>query len=307
VNQAIWKFTGTSFGLSIALSVGVGLSGGHQSRLVGLGVVSMFVPTLGVIVAQDRTDLRGFDWRRLPARYIPIALLLIPVTLHVAMLCRLALAGPIPWLQWLTPAADGLYHTPASRGWGALTAQGLVFRLMLIAAVGVAVVSALAVFEEIGWRAWLLPRLARQFGARRAVVITALIWALWHVPFALSGIQHVDGMSPLRLAFALPFGIAAAGLVIGWLWLRTESVWIVALAHGALNNCGQYAFKFMEDFTVPPPESVLLAGSAALYPLGAVLLTLGAPRLGKDSLQQPPDFRSPPYARAKDGAAETGW
>jgi hypothetical protein len=113
-------------------------------------------------------------------------------------------------------------------------------------------------------------------------------------------------MSPLRLAFAIPFGIAAAGLVMGWLWLRTGSVWIVALAHGALNNWGQYAFKFMEDFTVPPPEAVLAAGSVALYLLGAVLLTFGAPRLGKDSLQRPRDFRSPPYDRARGRVAETG-
>jgi membrane protease YdiL (CAAX protease family) len=33
----------------------------------------------------------------------------------------------------------------------------------------------------------------------------------------------------------------AAGLIIGWLWLRTESIWLAAIAHGAMNNWGQYA------------------------------------------------------------------
>ena len=28
--------------------------------------------------------------------------------------------------EWLTPRADGLYHTPASRGSGELTMKGLV-------------------------------------------------------------------------------------------------------------------------------------------------------------------------------------
>jgi hypothetical protein len=62
--------------------------------------------------------------------------------------------------------------------------------------------------------------------ARRAVVLTAVIWALWHVPFQLSGIQHIDGVSPVRLAVGFPLGIVAAGLVLGWLWLHTESVWL---------------------------------------------------------------------------------
>lgn len=35
--------------------------------------------------------------------------------------------------------------------------------------------------------------------------------------------------------------------MIGRLWVRTESLWIAALTHGALNNWGQYAFKFMDD------------------------------------------------------------
>jgi hypothetical protein len=170
-----------------------------------------------------------------------------------------------------------------------VTAQGLIIRVALNAAVGVAVVSTLAVFEELGWRAWLLPRLALRFGSRRGVVLTALIWGLWHVPFALAGIQHIDGMSPLRLAVGLPFGIIAAGIVIGWLWLKTESVWIVAIAHGALNNWGQYAFKFMQDFTVPPPAVVLATGSVALYVVGAALLAFGVPQFETRSLQQPPN------------------
>ena len=84
------------------------------------------------------------------------------------------------------------------------------------------VVSFLAFFEEVGWRAWLLPRLANRMNSRRAVVVTAIIWALWHVPFELSGTLHIDGVSPMRVALTVPFGTTAAGLILGWLWLRTE-------------------------------------------------------------------------------------
>ncbi len=110
-------------------------------------------------------------------------------------------------------------------------------------------------------------------GARRAVVVTAIIWGLWHVPFQLSGIQHIDGVSPMTLALTLPLGIMAAGLILGWLWLRTESIWLVAVAHGALNNWGQYAFKYMKDTdTAGTDLAVLGAGFLALFVVGSFLL-----------------------------------
>jgi membrane protease YdiL (CAAX protease family) len=105
---------------------------------------------------------------------------------------------------------------------------------------GVAIISLLAFFEEIGWRAWLLPRLIGRIGARRAVIATSVVWAFWHTLFHLLGITHIGGVSTLRLALSMQVGIFATGLIPGWLWLRTESIWLVAIAHGALNNRGQY-------------------------------------------------------------------
>ena len=62
------------------------------------------------------------------------------------------------------------------------------------------------------------------------------------------------GVSPVRLALSIPLGIAATGLILGWLWLRTESIWLVAIAHGASNSWGQYAFRYMQDSGTPDRE-----------------------------------------------------
>jgi membrane protease YdiL (CAAX protease family) len=134
-------------------------------------------------------------------------------------------------------------------------------------------VSFLVFFEEVGWRAWLLPRLVNRMDARRAVVLTAIVWAFWHIPFELSGILHIGGVSPLKLAVTIPFGTMAGGLILGWLWLRTESIWLVAIAHGALNNWGQYVFKYMKESATPDADLLLLsAGSLALVAVGVFLL-----------------------------------
>jgi membrane protease YdiL (CAAX protease family) len=129
--------------------------------------------------------------------------------------------GGLHWQDWLSPQSDGLYHTPQSRAWGNVTISGLVVHIAINALVGLAVVSFMAFFEEIGWRAWLLPRLRGRLGARRAVVAVAVLWALWHVPFELSGILHIEGVSPIKLALVMPTGTMAAGLILGWLWMRT--------------------------------------------------------------------------------------
>jgi membrane protease YdiL (CAAX protease family) len=273
MSRAVVAFIAVVYALAVAFSLLVGLSGGYQSAFAGIGFATMFVPTIAVILVHSMTHgTLLIDWSRFPVRFLPLALFLIPVTLHAGMLAVMTAAGPLPWARWLTPEADGLYHSPDTQGWGVLTAQSLIARMLLNAAVGIVVVSALALFEEIGWRGWLLPQFMRRMSARRAIVVTAMVWALWHVPFGLSGIQHIDGVSPARVAILIPFGTVAAGLVIGWLWVRTESIWIAAVAHGALNNWGQYAFKFMDDFTVPDQTVVLAAGFVALYGLGTVLL-----------------------------------
>lgn len=273
--SAILVFVVACYGLSIALSLVIGLTGGHESSLISLAYLSMFLPAAGVVfVSATRNEPPRIHWTSFPMKYVPIALFLIPGLLHAVMLPAVAkLGGGLRWQDWLTPHADGLYHVPASRGWGTLTIQGLVGHILVNAIAGLLIVSFLAFFEEIGWRAWLLPRLADRIGDRWGVVSTSVIWAIWHVPFQLSGIQHIDGVSPVRLALSVPLGIVATGLILGWLWLRTESIWIVAIAHGASNNWGQYAFKYIQDSGAPDREMIALnIGSLALLFVGLILL-----------------------------------
>jgi uncharacterized protein len=274
-SRGILAFIGIACALSVALSLLIGLTGGHESALIPLSYLSMFLPAIAVLfVTLVMNEPPRIRWNSFPIRFLPVALFLIPGVLHSVMLpLTRRIEGGLQWQNWLTQEPDGLYHAPASRGWGALTIQGLVTHIVLNAVIGLTVVTFLALFEEVGWRAWLLPRLVSRMGARRAVVSTSIVWALWHVPFQLSGIQHVDGVSPLALSLAVVPGTMAAGLILGWLWLYTESIWLVAIAHGASNNWGQYAFKYIKDSGAPDTDmAVLRAGSLALLSVGVLLL-----------------------------------
>lgn len=286
-SKAVAAFVVAAFSLSALLSLVVGLTGGYRSPLIGLQFLSMFIPALAVVIVRPKFGPGGAHWRRLPWRFVPLAVLMLPVVMHAAMLpVIVAYEGGLPWQDWLTPQADGLFHSSNDRGWSVMTTGGLVRRVALNAVVGVVVVSALAVFEETGWRAWLLPRVMQIMSGPRAVVLTSAIWAAWHIPFQLSGVQHIDGVSPVRLALTMPFGIFGTGLVIGWLWLRTESIWIVSLAHGALNNWGQYALKYMQ-FVEAPDSVVGAAGFIGVLALGTLLLLRYTPKAGTRGSEAP--------------------
>lgn len=272
--RPIVVFVSIAYSLAIALSLLIGLTGGYRSRWIALGYLSMLIPAVSALAtnAVVRDEQRPIDWGRLPWRYLPMALFLMPLVMHAAMLPTALALGRLHWQGWLTPLADGLYHPPAERGWGVLTPAGLADRIALNAITGMIVVSTLALFEEIGWRAWLLPRLSARTGTRRAVVVCSMIWAIWHVPYTLAGILHLDGVPLEWTAVVAPVGIFGSGLVIGWLWLRTKSIWIAAGAHGALNDWGQYAFKFMSGPGQPSDIIVLASGGLALIAVGAILV-----------------------------------
>jgi len=241
-------FLGVAFGGSILLSLVIGLSGGHRSPLIGLAPLSMFVPALGVLAARITSGVSlGMDGMRLPWRWLPAALLLLPLAIHaVALPGVFVLEGKLPWVPGPAP------------GWGRIAVNALA---------GLLIVSFLAFFEEIGWRAFMLPRLADRLGARRGAVASAMIWALWHIPYALSGVLHVDNVSPLALALVHPLGTFGAGLFLAFLWFKTGSLVLVSLAHGAFNNWGQYAFKFMK--TSGEHDLTLLAlVAAAVFAVG---------------------------------------
>lgn len=103
----------------------------------------------------------------------------------------------------------------------------------------------LSLGEELGWRGYLLPRLLT-LGRTRALLVTGLVWAAWHLPLIyLTPLYHAGGnrwlVVPLFVAT-----IVAASFVFGYLRLWTGSTWPAALAHSAHNG----AWGTLAAFTV---------------------------------------------------------
>jgi membrane protease YdiL (CAAX protease family) len=244
-------FITITFSLSILLSLFIGLTAGHESKFIWLQFASMPIPAMAVLIMTNlfNAPVKEIKWSKLPLYWLALALLLMPVTIHIICLPLIKFLnnGTFPWQPWLKTKEEGLYISPGNFGWGALTSNELVLKIFINAITGIVIVSALAFLEEIGWRGWMLPRLIKQFNVKKGILVGSLVWALWHVPFILSGILYLKAVPAYLMALINPFGIFGAGLVISWLWTKTKSIWIVSIAHGALNNWGQYAFKYMQD------------------------------------------------------------
>lgn len=87
--------------------------------------------------------------------------------------------------------------------------------------------------EELGWRGYALPRLARLLGLGTASVLLGAIWALWHLPLFFMPGSGSDGQSfPIYLLF-----VTAVSVAMAWLYWRTGgSLLLVMLMHASVNN-----------------------------------------------------------------------
>ena len=86
------------------------------------------------------------------------------------------------------------------------------------------------VFEELGWRGFLLPRLQRTQTALVAALLVGLVWLPWHLPELVSD----RGERPLTQFMLF---IMASSVILTWVYNSTRaSLPIVILFHAAFNS-----------------------------------------------------------------------
>lgn len=138
--------------------------------------------------------------------------------------------------------------------------------------------------EEIGWRGYLLPRL-RHLGDRRALVLSGVMHAVWHLPVILfTDLYHAEGVRLLVVGLFLLVG-TSGGVFMGYLRLRSGSLWPAVVAHAAHN----VAVFFFATFTLGATDGrELVAGERGLVPVALYFIIAGVilTRLGGDQEQE---------------------
>ena len=137
----------------------------------------------------------------------------------------------VSWREWSTVDLRGRWLRPMAvvavyiglitvlMPWGGGTAPLVVMLVVFLAN---------SALEEVFYRFWLQTRLESRYGRWPAIVVSALLWAAWHV-----AIQGGNGL-PLDLASVVA-NQGVTGLFLGYLWSRHRNPWALILAHGLVN------------------------------------------------------------------------
>lgn len=117
--------------------------------------------------------------------------------------------------------------------------------------------------EEWGWRGYLLPKLSKQLPLIPTLLISGVIWGLWHAP--LTAIGHNYGMGHPGFPFT---GIAmmclfctVVGVFFSYVTIKTGSCIPAILGHGAVNGFSAMGIYFTADggnpFVGPAPTGIV--------------------------------------------------
>ena len=119
-----------------------------------------------------------------------------------------------------------------------------------------------ALGEELGWRAFALPRLQARFGGLWASVIIGLYWGVWHIPAWVAWAKSELTWVPILL---MVFNTIPAAIIFTWLFNRTQgNLLIVCLFHASIANKGYFL-----------PKLPTLTETALLWLIAIVVVVAG--------------------------------
>ncbi|WP_440097694.1 lysostaphin resistance A-like protein [Streptosporangium sp. H16] len=284
----LWLFLLVAFGLSWLFALPIWLTDASSSTPVflAMGVAIMFTPTLGVLAVRlrgrrlgdvatgrewaVRTGLSAGGSRGRTLALVALAWFGIPVLVVVATALSAALGLLSVDLREFSLFRESL---AAAAGGPPPVEAGVLMAVQVASMVLIApVINSVAAFgEEWGWRGWLLPRLM-PLGTWRALLVSGVIWGLWHFPLTLRGYNYPElgaWAAPMFIVFCVTFGA-----LLGWLRLYSGSVWPAVVGHGSL-NASAGLMLLVGDAADPPVFAVAgitgLVGSALLAVVSALL------------------------------------
>lgn len=117
--------------------------------------------------------------------------------------------------------------------------------------------------EEWGWRGYLLPKLSQKFSVVPTLLISGIIWGLWHAPLTIVGHNYGVGYVgfPFTGIMAMCLFCTVMGVFLSYVSLKTQSCIPAVLGHGAINGFAAIGLYFTKDggnpFVGPAPTGIV--------------------------------------------------
>jgi membrane protease YdiL (CAAX protease family) len=91
-----------------------------------------------------------------------------------------------------------------------------------------------ALGEEIGWRGFLVPELAKTTSFTTTALISGIVWSLWHYPILIYGDYNAGTPTWYGLT-CFTVMVVSMSFVFAWMRLKSGSLWTGAILHASHN------------------------------------------------------------------------
>lgn len=133
--------------------------------------------------------------------------------------------------------------------------------------------------EEWGWRGYLLPKLKEKFGILPTLLISGIIWGVWHAPITMLGHNYGTGYPgfPVTGILAMCCFCIVMGIIFSYITLKTGSCLPAVLAHGSLNGFAAAPVLFSDGTNINPfigPAPTGIIGGCAFLVCAVIMALL---------------------------------
>jgi membrane protease YdiL (CAAX protease family) len=211
---------------------------GHIGMAYGMMITAiMWCPALATLVSCRLLgrDFRSLAWSWPQSRYVTGAyfLPLAYAAIAYSAVWALRLGGWNSELVGLVTQRFGLTGMPP---WASFTLW-----VLFSATAGMIRGLSTALGEEIGWRGFLVPELAKQMSFAKLSLLSGIIWAVWHSPLLLFA-DYNAGTNRWYALGCFAVMIVSNSFAFAWLRLRSGSLWTAAVLHASHNLFIQTVF-----------------------------------------------------------------
>lgn len=236
-------------------------------------MAAMYMPFLGVLIAG--IPLKGMGWvphLKGRVRYILFALW---------MPALLSIIGGALFFVIFPDAFDSEYTTMRNllEQAGALEqieAQGLTMPMYILSSSIMAVTFApflnmfVALGEEVGWRGALYSYLKEKLGVTKGRILGGAIWGCWHWPVMIfAGYEYGKEYMGAPVLGPIVFCIStiAMGVLLDFVYEKTETIWMPSLMHGAINAFTVFLYLTKSEYSDKAILGPAYIGIISMIPL----------------------------------------
>ena len=252
-----------------------------QILLSGTGAIAMFLPAVCVALTRiitkegmDKSYLKLVDFKKnlkyyLIAWFAPALLIILGAVLYFVIFK----GDYSPEMEYLSNVYKGQGVDVTSNQLVSLLVSQTVTAVFLAP-----LLNCITCFgEEWGWRGYLLPKMLEKMSILPVVVVSGIIWGLWHLPLIIMG--HNYGLDysfyPYGGILAMCVFCIFTGAFLSFVTIKSKSCIPAIIGHGAINGMASVGIYFSKTGGNPfiGPSAVGIIGGLPLL-ITAVIMVI---------------------------------